>query len=204
MNNQKSIKNMIEKLKSKISSIKTKAQEKREEFIRRITDYEKRLEDKSSQIDILRSRIANLEKEREEAKRNPFAGLDKSQIAAAAGIDVNALDAFTQAASNGAIMNNAEPVETDLTKLYGVTEIRGRGDELIARLVNKNGTAFYVKKGTSLQSGHVVTKITTTYVLAEKIGDKQYLYFAAGGILPTEVSGIELNKNTDSENPEKK
>ena len=91
----------------------------------------------------------------------------------------------------------AEPVETDLTKLYGVTEIRGKGDELVARLINKSGTAFYVKKGTSLQSGHIVSKITTTYVMAEKNGDRQYLYFSAGGILPTEISGLDLTAETE-------
>ena len=75
---------------------------------------------------------------------------------------------------------------------------------MIARLVNKSGTAFYVKKGTSLQSGHIISKITTTFVLAEKHGDKQYLYFAAGGILPTEVSSADLTKKAELKDSEKK
>ncbi|MBR1949067.1 MAG: hypothetical protein IKA30_04675, partial [Alphaproteobacteria bacterium] len=98
--------------------------------------------------------------------------------------------------------DGAEPVETDLTKMYGVTEIRGKGDELVARLVNQSGTAFYVKKGTKLQSGHVVDKITTTYVMADKNGDRQYLYFSAGGILPTEVTGLDVTKLGESEETE--
>ena len=76
--------------------------------------------------------------------------------------------------------------------LYAVTEIRGKGAELIAKLLNKSGTTFYVKKGTSLQSGHVIKDITPTYVMAEKDGEKSYLYFAAGGILPSETTKFEV------------
>ena len=88
---------------------------------------------------------------------------------------------------------DAEPIETDLSKLYAVTEIRGQGGEMVAKLVNKNGTAFYVKKGTALQSGHVIGEITSTYVTADKDGERKYLYFAAGGVLPAETSNFELD-----------
>ena len=188
---------MAESLRDKMSAIKTKANEVRVAFVDKVKDFERKIEDKDSQISILRTRVANLEKEREEARRNPFAGMDREQIAKAAGIDVSVLDAVANAHNmqdGGVYSQSSEPVETDLTKLYAVTEIRGKGDELVARLVNQSGTAFYVKKGTSLQSGHVITKITTTYVMAEKSGDRQYLYFSAGGILPTEVSTPEMNK----------
>lgn len=200
-------KRMAENLKTKMSALKEKAKERRDEFVRRVNDYEKRLEDKNAQIDILRSRITNLEKEREAIKKDPFAGFDKAQIAAAAGIDILALDAFisqNQQVSSGAAVNGAEPVENDLSKLYRVTEIRGKGDELIARLVNKNNASFYVKKGTALQSGHIISKITTTFVLAERGADKQYLYFAAGGILPAEVSNTPEETKAESKTPTKK
>ena len=143
-------------------------------------------------------------KERDEAKKNPFAGIDKEQLAAAAGIDVSVVDAVmgngNSSGPKAFVVDGGEPVATDLTKMYAVTEIRGKGDELIARLINKAGTAFYVKKGTTLQSGHVVDKITTTFVMAEKNGDRQYLYFSAGGILPTEVSGLDTPKPDSTEN----
>lgn len=187
---------MSENFKDKMAKIKDKALQARQDFVNKVIYFEKRIEDKDSQIAILRSRISNLEKERDEMKRNPFAGLNKAQIAAAAGIDISVLDAVTkaQAATDPTLSaSGSEPVETDLTKLYGVTEIRGKGDELVARLINKSGTAFYVKKGTTLQSGHVISKITTTFVMAEKNGDKQYLYFSAGGILPTEISGLDMS-----------
>ena len=37
-----------------------------------------------------------------------------------------------------------------------------------------------------MQSGHTVDEITSTYVRAERNGLRDYLYFAAGGILPLE------------------
>ena len=195
--------NRTENFKNKMVEIKDKAIQARRDFVRKVIDFEKRIEDKDAQIAILRSRISNLERERDEIKRNPFAGLDKAQIAAAAGIDVSVLDAVTKAqasADPSLSATGSEPVETNLTKLYGVTEIRGKGNELVARLVNKKGTAFYVKKGTTLQSGHVVSKITTTFVMAEKNADKQYLYFSAGGILPTEVAGLDASEADSSRN----
>ena len=193
---------MAEDIKTKMAAIQEKTAQARDNFVAKVTDYEKKLEDKDSQIDILRTRIDKLEKEREEAKRNPFAGFDKEQLAAAAGIDISVLEAFTnsEAFQNASMQtSNSEPVETDLSKLYGVTEIRGKGNELVARLVNQNGTAFYVKRGTALQSGHIIEKITTTYVMANKAGDRQYLYFSAGGILPTEVSGLDITKTASDD-----
>lgn len=194
-------KKIIENTKSKFNTLKEKAIKQREEFVKTVTDYEKRISDKDSQLSILRSRIANLEKEIDAAKKNPFAGFDKAQLAAAAGIDLDALDAFINQNQLSTSVNGTEPVENDLSKLYRVTEIRGKGDELIARLINKNDVTFYVKKGTSLQSGHVISEITTTYVLAEKDNEKQYLYFAAGGILPTEIPGDD--KKTDDKETKK-
>ena len=89
-------------------------------------------------------------------------------------------------------------MKTDLSQIYVVTEIRGQGNELVARIYNKNGTAFYVKKGTVLQTGHVVSEISTTYVMVNKDGEKSYLYFAAGGILPAETKQMEVEEEGDS------
>jgi len=87
----------------------------------------------------------------------------------------------------------SEPISA-LSKQYAVTEIRGQGGELVAKLMNKNGLSFYVKKGTTLQSGHVVSEITSTYVAAEKNFNKDYIYFSAGGILPEEIEVFEVDK----------
>lgn len=186
-------------MKTMMNDVKDHAKKAKEAHADKLALFVKNIKDKEAQISILRSRIDTLEREREEAKKNPFAGLTKEQIAEAVGVDMTQLNVGSITSSGGKNINS-EPVETNLSKLYAVTEIRGRGDELIARLINKSGTSFYVKKGTALQSGHVVSEITTTYVAAEKSGERNYLYFAAGGILPTETSGFEIDSEKEEEN----
>ena len=87
--------------------------------------------------------------------------------------------------------------------MYAVMEIRGQNGELIAKLINQDGTPFYVKKGTALQSGHIIDDITSTYVRAEKNGIKDYLYFAAGGILPLEQPKTTITPDLPSAEPVK-
>lgn len=69
---------------------------------------------------------------------------------------------------------------------YAIMEISGKGENLIAKLINKNGGTFMVKPGTILNTGHVIEEITQTYIVAAKGGKKDYLYFSAGGILDKE------------------
>ncbi len=139
-----------------------------------ISRHKQREEDLNAQIGVLKARIIAQEKELENSRQNPF---ENAAAEAAAEDD--------KAADNAETQPVAMP-ELKLANMYAVTEIRGQGGELIAKLVNQNGLPFYVKKGTSLQSGHVIDEITSTYVRADKEGVKDYLYFAAGGILPLE------------------
>lgn len=80
------------------------------------------------------------------------------------------------------------PVEKQvrLSDVYAIMEVVGKGENLAAKLINKNGDHFMVRRGTALQTGHVVDEITETYVRADLNGSKDYLYFAAGGILDSE------------------
>lgn len=129
-----------------------------------LEEYQKEIDNLQTKISVLNARIEAQEQEIE--KKNPFAEGEESEAA-----------------------QNIEEVaipELKLANMYAVMEIRGQGGELIAKLINQDGMPFYVKKGTSLQSGHVIDEITSTYVRAEKEGLKDYLYFAAGGILPLE------------------
>ncbi|MBE6452248.1 MAG: hypothetical protein E7012_02005 [Alphaproteobacteria bacterium] len=134
-----------------------------------IAAYKNELENKDLQISVLRAR--NEAQERELEKRNPFA----------AGATPTATSSETSPETD-----EIEVDELELINQYAVMEIRGQNGELIAKLINQDGMPFYVKKGTSLQSGHTITEITSTYVKAEKNGFVDYLYFAAGGILPKE------------------
>ena len=89
-----------------------------------------------------------------------------------------------------------------LADVYAVMEIVGKGENLVAKLINKNGDYFLVKEGTVLQSGHVVDEISETYVRGDIDGVKDYLYFAAGGILQNEpessnvLNSLAENKDT--------
>lgn len=162
---------VMEDVKNKLKNIKANVTTADARSTEMISAYEKEIENLQTQISVLKARIEAQEREME--KRNPFA--EGAENANAAG-------------NGGAAAEQEEVVvpELKLPNMYAVMEIRGQGGELIAKLINQDGTPFYVKKGTTLQSGHVIDEITSTYVRAEKDGMKDYLYFAAGGILPLE------------------
>lgn len=163
-----SAKDKINSLKDAISSANTTAVTVKAQFQREIADLH-------TQISVLKSRLEAQEKEME--KQNPFAE-----------------DGTETAALVNQHLDNAD-TDNKLSDMYAVMEIRGQGGELIAKLLNQDGTPFYVKKGTSLQSGHVIDEITSTYVRADKNGMKDYLYFAAGGILPLEPIKSDIKSN---------
>ncbi len=180
--------------KEKFLSLQKVADEAYKAYANKLDEHSNEVQNLNSQIDVLRSRISSLEQEAEERARNanPFA-VD----AANAGENVSGTADFSSDAPGEVASAASEPVSNPLAKDYAVTEIRGQGGELIAKLINRNGLAFYVKKGTALQSGHVVSEITSTYVAADKNFKKDYIYFSAGGILPEEIDVFEVEK-TDS------
>ncbi|MBQ7285963.1 MAG: hypothetical protein IJW72_06925 [Alphaproteobacteria bacterium] len=145
-----------------------------------ISKHKQRVDDLNAQIGVLKSRIIAQEKELEASRQNPFE-------------DVASADSGAEKTEQSAETQVAPMPELKLPNMYAVMEIRGQGGELIAKLVNQDGTSFYVKKGTALQSGHTIDEITSTYVRADKGGVKDYLYFAAGGILPLEQPASSLN-----------
>ena len=171
-------------MKAKMKAVQDAARQAQQDYTLKVNGYTKEIKDLRAQINVLRNRIASMEKEQEAMLQNPFANAEPQaqNVTTTVSDDISADDSVTK-----------EPVETDLSKLYAVTEIRGQGGELIAKLINKNGTAFYVKRGTALQTGHVITDITSTFVAAEKDGEKKYLYFSAGGIIPVETTKFELD-----------
>lgn len=82
---------------------------------------------------------------------------------------------------------------------YAIMEISGKGENLVAKLINKNGGTFMVKPGTILNTGHVIEDITQTYITADRNGIKDYLYFSAGGILDKEPTKPISAKTEDIE-----
>lgn len=184
---------MIEDFKAKMQSLKNeavKAVEYRKDLTKR---HEKEVDDLQTQINILRKKVSALEQEKEQLLSNPFAGGEASSDTEDKGAVVSTT---TQTDTAGIVVD--EPLNNILSTLYAVAEIRGKGNELVAKLINRSGISFYVKRGTTLQSGHTVGEITTTYVAATKNGQKEYLYFAAGGVLPTETESFKVDSETSS------
>lgn len=163
-------KSLLNDMKTKLKGIKTNVEQASQQSSKAIADYQKEIDNLQTQISVLKARIDAQEREIE--KRNPF--------------EEQALQDAQKAAEPKAAIEEAIIPELKLANMYAVMEIRGQSGELIAKLINQDGTPFYVKEGTALQSGHTVSEITSTYVCAEKDGIKDYLYFAAGGILPLE------------------
>lgn len=180
---RQSKKDLVAETQKRFDGLLAEARQAKAAHQSKINAYKKELNDQQLQMGVLKSRIEALEKEREEAKKNPNPFAEGT---------AEATEQTAAANTEGGKTISQEPEETVLSLLYAVTEIRGKGAELIAKLLNKSGTTFYVKKGTSLQSGHVIKDITPTYVMAEKDGEKSYLYFAAGGILPSETTKFEV------------
>lgn len=145
------------------------------------TNYNREVSNLQTQISILKARLEAEKAEKENSKANPFAQVVKDE--------------------------NVKPVEEEivikLPEEYVIMEIRGKGETLVAKLINKAGDSFMVRKGTALQTGHVVDEITQTYIRAEKDGIKDYVYFSAGGILEKEPINIKPKTKTDKDAKEK-
>lgn len=124
--------------------------------------YNKEVANLQTQVAILKSKLEAEKNAFEESKKvgpNPFALVD----------DENA-------------------PKKKIAEEYAIMEISGKGENLVAKLINKNGGTFMVKPGTILNTGHIIEDITQTYIIADKGGVKDYLYFSAGGILDKEPS----------------
>ena len=171
-------KNLLEGLKNKmthISALATKAQQDAETAKE---NYQREVKNLQTQISILKSRLEAEIAERKNEKANPFA---QTEIAV-----------------------TEEEELPRLAEEYAIMEIRGKGDKLTAKLINKGGDSFMVRKGTVLQTGHEIDEITQTYIRAEINGIKDYLYFAAGGILEKEPEKSDIqSKNTDADGKKK-
>ena len=165
---------LINDFKARFLQLTELADKATSEAIRVRDNYAKTISDLQTQISILNARLEANE------QQNPFAQEEDK--------------------------NNTSDNDNDikLSDQYAIMEIRGQGDVLFAKLINENGLPFIVRVGTVLQSGHVVDEITTTHVRADKDGNKDYLYFSAGGILdkePAQNVELKLKVQDDANNP---
>lgn len=132
-----------------ISALATKAQKDAETAKE---NYQREVKNLQTQISILKSRLEAEIAEKKNDKTNPFAQPE-------------------------VVVTETEEELPKLAEEYAIMEIRGKGENLTAKLINKGGDSFMVRNGTVLQTGHRIDEITQTYVRAEINGWKDYLYF---------------------------
>ena len=98
----------------------------------------------------------------------------------------------------GTVEEKREPASA----LYAVTEIRGAGGTLIAKLVSKKDkTTFFAKKSTILPTGHTVINIDKDFVMVQIGKNKEMIGFSAAGILseaPEKSEGEEEEENSNT------
>jgi hypothetical protein len=64
----------------------------------------------------------------------------------------------------------------DMSQEYAIMDITGKGKDIVAKIVSKDGTTFIIHPGSMLKGGEVVTSITDNYVAFDNKGLKSYLY----------------------------
>lgn len=72
--------------------------------------------------------------------------------------------------------NGLDENAVDMSKEYAIMDITGKGDNIVAKIVNREGATFIVHKGSMLKGGEVVTAIDDNYIAFENKGVKSYLY----------------------------
>lgn len=90
----------------------------------------------------------------------------------------------------------------DMSQEYAIMDITGKGDDIVAKIVNKDGTTFIVHKGSMLKGGEVVTAITDHYVAFENGGVRSFIY-TGGTVLDFEPTVAFNNADKLPEETEK-
>lgn len=161
----------LKDFKTKMASLSTLAQNIGTDAITAKENYDREIQNLQTQISIQNTRIETMSREKiEQEASTTGASVDNPFASTAFGTSPNP--------------------EIKLSDEYVVLEIRGKGEDITARIANKTGTdAFFVRKGTRLRSGHRIEEVTQTYIKADKSGEKDFLYFSAGGVLDREPEG---------------
>lgn len=145
-------KTLIATIEEKIEKIRQKAEFTNACATDAVEKYSATLKGLNSQIIQLRKDIVDSETRiqvmREQSSTNPFAQ---------SSLDPNA-------------------ASTDLAQEYAIMDITGQGDDIVAKIVSRDGTTFTVHRGSVLRGGETVLKITEKYIAFDKKGIKAYLY----------------------------
>lgn len=91
---------------------------------------------------------------------------------------------------------DAKIAPINIAKEYAIMEIIGKGENLTAKLINKEGESFLARKGTLLHTGHTIEDITQNYIQFDRNGLKDYLY-TNNSAMTTEPDKMDGTATTD-------
>ena len=168
-------KELIHDFEEKLNNLYTQSQETGKVAQNALETHQRIVEALNDQIEQLKQSVIDAEnrlKQSQSDPDNPFAG------------DVPGKDAI------------------DMAQEYAIMDITGKGKDIVAKIVNKEGTTFIVHKGSMLKGGEVVTNITETYIAFDNKGVKSYLY-TGGSVLEYEPTKSFNNSDKTPEETEK-
>ena len=154
-------KELIGAIEGKLVDLQTKAKTLADTAKDAMQNHQKLLASLNAQIKQLKKDILDSEMRMRDLK---------SSAAAAASTAANPF----AAAGVGNLAPTAHSV--DISEEYAIMDITGKGDEIVAKIVNREGTTFTVHKGSVLKGGEVVLSITEKYIAFDSNGSKTYLY----------------------------
>ena len=160
----------------KNAALQSKVKELRDERKALIKDFEDKISTvkKESDATILKAQNAK------EAHNKVVSSL-QTQISSLKKAIIQSEDTINQLKSgNGNSANPfAEGIDEnaiDMSDEYAIMDITGKGNDIIAKIINKDGTTFIVHQGSMLKGGEVVMAITDNYIAFDNKGVKSYLY----------------------------
>lgn len=154
-------KELISTVEAKLVDVQTKAEALSEVAKTAIQNHQKLLASLNAQIKQLKKDILDSEMRMRDMK---------SSAAAAASSGANPF----ASAGVGNLAPTAHSI--DISEEYAIMDITGKGDDIVAKIVNREGTTFTIHRGSVLKGGQVVLSITEKYIAFDSNGSKTYLY----------------------------
>ena len=154
-------KELIKAIEDKLGGLEAKTVAMSETAKEAIQNHQKILAALNSQIKQLKKDILDSEMRLRDLKNSAAAAANSSANPfATAGI--------------GNLAPTAHSV--DISEEYAIMDITGKGDDIVAKIVNREGTTFTIHKGSVLKGGEVVLSITEKFIAFDSNGSKTYLY----------------------------
>lgn len=189
------------KLYDEIKSLKNKNTEMRQSYQKGLNDISAKMVDltqsaETAQKDHDRA-IVSLTAQNTQLKKRIETAIQTNQAHDGNG------NPFANGNRDGKVQTSADSLiaPVSVASEYAIVEILGQNDVLTVRLMNKDGDIFVAKKGTVLQSGHMVEEITPKFVRFSRNGLEDFLYTSGS---PMEVEQSSLSNEDKTSETKKK